>query len=74
MVTRVTDLRKPIGQAITRLRLKLGLTQEQLASAADLYWTYILGIERGVRYVSIVYLFQIAMSLTLRVLDLVKEI
>ena len=74
MVTRVTDPRKPIGVAIKRQRLKLELTQEQLAEAADLHWTYISGIERGIRNVSIVNLFNIATALKVRVRDLVKEL
>jgi transcriptional regulator with XRE-family HTH domain len=69
----VTDPRKPLGHAIKRRRLKLGLTQEQLAEAADLHCTYISGIERGVRNVSIVNLFQIATALKVRVRDLVRE-
>ena len=74
MVIRVTDPRKPLGQAIRRQRLKLGLTQEQLAETADLHWTYISGIERGVRNVSIVNLFHIAAALKVRVRDLVREL
>ena len=74
MVIRVTDPRKPLGQAVRRQRLKLGLTQEQLAETADLHWTYISGIERGVRNVSIVNLFHIAVALKIRVRDLVREL
>ena len=73
MATSVTDPRKLLGQAIRQRRLKLGLTQEQLAEAADLHWTYISGIERGVRNVSIVNLFQIATALKVRVRDLVRD-
>jgi transcriptional regulator with XRE-family HTH domain len=50
------------------------MTQEQLAEGADLHWTYISGIERGIRNVSIMNLFHIATALDLRVKDLVKEI
>lgn len=49
------------------------MTQEQLAEAADLHWTYISGIERGIRNVSIVNLFNIANALKVRVRDLVKD-
>ncbi|MGA2387663.1 MAG: helix-turn-helix transcriptional regulator [Candidatus Sulfotelmatobacter sp.] len=68
------DPRKILGAAIKRRRLKLGLTQEQLAEAADLHWTYVSGIERGIRNVSILNLFEIATALGLRVRDLVKEL
>jgi transcriptional regulator with XRE-family HTH domain len=63
-----------LGRTIRALRLKAGLTQEQLAEAADLHWTYISGIERGVRNVSIVNLFNIAVALKVRVRDLVREL
>lgn len=74
MVTPVTDPRKPLGEAIRERRLALGLTQEDLAEKADLHWTYISGIERGVRNVSIVNLFHIALALDVRVRDLVKNL
>lgn len=31
------------------LRLAKGLTQEQLAEAADMHWTFISGVERGIK-------------------------
>jgi transcriptional regulator with XRE-family HTH domain len=68
------DPRKILGAAIKRRRLNLGLTQEQLAEAADLHWTYVSGIERGIRNVSILNLFHTATALNLRVRDLVKEL
>jgi transcriptional regulator with XRE-family HTH domain len=68
------DPRKTLGLAIRRKRLALGLTQEQLAEAADLHWTYVSGIERGIRNVSILRLCRIATALNLRVRDLVKEL
>jgi len=74
VVTPVTDPRKPLGEAIRERRLALGLTQEDLAEKADLHWTYISGIERGVRNVSIVNLFHIALALDVRVRDLVKNL
>jgi transcriptional regulator with XRE-family HTH domain len=63
-----------LGAAVKRQRMRLGITQEQLAEAADLHWTYISGIERGIRNVSIVNLCHIASALGVRVRDLVKEI
>lgn len=50
------------------------MTQEQLAEAADLHWTYISGIERGVRNVSVVNLFNIANALRVRMRELVKDL
>jgi transcriptional regulator with XRE-family HTH domain len=67
------DPRKLLGDAIRKRRRALRLTQEQLAESADLHWTYISGIERGQKNVSIVNLYQIAIALKLRVRDLVKD-
>jgi len=74
VVTNVTDPRKPLGRRIKQLRNKAGLTQEQLAEASGLHWTYISGIERGVRNASITSIYQIASALRLRVRDLVKDL
>ena len=68
----ITDPRKPLGEAIRKQRNALGLTQEQLAEKADLHWTFISGIERGVRNVSIVNLFHIALALDVKVRDLIS--
>jgi transcriptional regulator with XRE-family HTH domain len=49
------------------------LTQEQLAEMADLHWTYVSGIERGIRNVSILKLAKIAAGLRVRIQDLVED-
>ena len=67
------DPRRLLGEAIRKQRHALGLTQEQLAEKADLHWTYISGIERGEKNVSIMRLYHIAAALKLRVCDLVKD-
>lgn len=74
MGTQVTDPRKVLGRAIRDRRLRLGMTQEQLAEKANLHWTYISGIERGIRNVSIMNLALIAAALDVRVRDLVREL
>lgn len=45
------------------MRLKLGLSQEGLAELAGLHWTYIGGIERGERNVSLMNIVKIAKAL-----------
>jgi transcriptional regulator with XRE-family HTH domain len=69
----VTDPRKNLGQAIRIRREALGLTQEQLAEKAGLHWTFISGVERGIRNISIVKLHRIAVSLDVRLRDLVDK-
>ena len=41
------------GKQIRQLRLKKGWTQEQLAERTNRHWTYIGGIERGERNVTL---------------------
>jgi len=41
--------RAALGRAVRALRLEAGMTQEELAHAAGLHWTYVGGIERGER-------------------------
>jgi len=70
----VADPRKLLGRTIRKRREELGLTQEELAEKADLHWTYVSGIERGLRNVTIVKLSDIARALDVRVRDLVEEL
>ena len=69
----ITDPRKPLGQTIRNRRETLGLTQEQLAERAGLHWTFISGVERGIRNISIMKLHRIAISLGVRLRDLVDK-
>jgi transcriptional regulator with XRE-family HTH domain len=70
----VADPRSILGKTIRKRREELGLTQENLAEKAELHWTYVSGIERGVRNVTILELFNIARALNLRVRDLVDDL
>ncbi|WHZ23801.1 MAG: hypothetical protein OJF47_002913 [Nitrospira sp.] len=47
------DVLNRLGRRIRELRLKAGLTQEQLAERADLHPTYLGGVERGERNLSL---------------------
>lgn len=51
------------GLHLKKLRLARGLSQEQLGLIAELDRTYISGIERGVRNVSLTNIFRIAQAL-----------
>lgn len=51
------------GQHLKQLRQEKGLSQEQLGLIAELDRTYISGIERGVRNVSLANIFKIAKAL-----------
>ena len=51
------------GRRIRQLRLKKGWTQEQLAERTNRHWTYIGGIERGERNVTLQVIADIARAL-----------
>jgi transcriptional regulator with XRE-family HTH domain len=45
----VDDLRPALGHRVRTLRHQLKLSQERLAERAGLHWTYVSGVERGLR-------------------------
>lgn len=57
------DVLSLLGWRIRELRLKAGLTQEQLAERADLHPTYLGGVERGERNLSLKNLDKLARAL-----------
>ena len=52
-----------LGKRIRQLRLKKGWRQEQLAERTNRHWTYIGGIERGERNVTLQVIADIARAL-----------
>ena len=56
-------IKEGFGQRVRELRMAKGLSQEALALACDLDRTYIGGIERGERNVSLVNIQKIADAL-----------
>lgn len=58
------------GRRVRHLRLKKGWTQEQLAERASRHWTYIGGIERGERNVTLAVIADIARALEVQIRDL----
>jgi len=57
------DPRAQLGKAVRQKRHALGLSQEALAERAGLHWTYIGGIERGERNVSLINIVRLARAL-----------
>lgn len=62
------------GQRVRELRTGKGFSQEALALACDLDRTYIGGIERGERNVSLVNIQKIAVALGVPVRELFSEV
>ena len=58
-----------VGMNISKHRQQAGISQEELADKADLDRTYISGIERGKRNVSVFTLKKITDSLELKMKD-----
>lgn len=63
---------KSFGRRIKALRNHKNLSQEQLAQIAELDRTYISGIERGVRNVSLLTIEKLALSLQIEPAELLK--
>jgi transcriptional regulator with XRE-family HTH domain len=64
------ETKNSFGERVRELRKKKGLSQEALALACDLDRTYIGGIERGERNVSLVNIQRIADALGVPVREL----
>ena len=63
-----------LGQNIKHLRLSKNLSQEKLAELADLHRTYVGGVERGERNISLMNLICLARVLEVPVTKLVERI
>lgn len=53
-----------LGERVRELRLKAGLTQEAVADAADLHWTFVGQVERGERNLSYKNILKLAAGLS----------
>ena len=61
------DIKERIGKRLRELRNEIGLSQEKFSFECELDRTYIAGIERGKRNVSIVNIEKIAKALNMSV-------
>lgn len=62
-----------LGARLLALRKAAGMTQEELAHAADLHWTYVGQIERGERNATYKNLLKLARGLGVGAAQLVQE-
>lgn len=65
----IMDIKKKFGEKLKKLRLERGLSQEGLANEANLDRTYIPGIEKGERNVSITVIEKLAIALKVEIRD-----
>ena len=68
------DIKFIVGENIKAARLKSGLSQEKLASLADIDRTYLPSIEKGKRNISITVLLRLANALEIDIKKLLKGI
>lgn len=61
------------GKKVRELRLKIGLSQEELAARADVHRTYIGMIERAEKNITLVNIEKIARALKINIKDLFDE-
>jgi transcriptional regulator with XRE-family HTH domain len=66
------DMRVLIGRNVKRIRLRKGLTQEQFADVSGFSQQYISSLEQGRRNPTIVTLYELAVSLGVSHMDLVR--
>ncbi|MDX8442569.1 MULTISPECIES: helix-turn-helix transcriptional regulator [Mesorhizobium] len=66
------DMRQLVGRNVIRIRLKKGLTQEQLAEVSGFSQQYISGLEKGRRNPTIVTIYELALALGVSHMDLVR--
>jgi transcriptional regulator with XRE-family HTH domain len=64
------QIQKHFGARVRNLRKRKGLSQESLALACDLDRTYIGGVERGERNISLINIYKIAAALDVPVKEL----
>ena len=67
------DVKTTFGQRVRTLRKRTGLSQEQLALKCGLDRTYIGGVERGERNISIVNIEKIARAMEMSPKDLFED-
>lgn len=70
----MTTIQEQFGSRVRDLRRKRGWTQERLAEAAGRHWTYIGGIERGERNITLQVVADIARALDVEIGDLFREL
>ena len=68
------QLLRKLGENVKRLRLAKGLSQERLAEITGLHRTYVGGVERGERNISLLNLARLAKALGSSLSDLMDGI
>ena len=68
-----SEIKKRFGTNVRTARKKQGLSQEKLALTCDLDRTYIGGVERGERNISLLNIYRIASALSIDARELLDD-
>jgi transcriptional regulator with XRE-family HTH domain len=68
------DMRRLVGQNVRRIRQKKGLTQEQFSEISGFSQQYLSGLEKGKRNPTIVTVFELASTLGVSHMDLLRPL
>ncbi|HMP81888.1 MAG TPA: response regulator [Verrucomicrobiota bacterium] len=68
------DVKKDFGSLVRQRRIKLGISQEELAERANLHRTYVCDVERGARNVSLKSIERLAAALDVSLSGLFSQI
>ena len=74
MVVADTVLQKAFGAVVRELRTQAGLSQEELAFAADRHFTYVSLLERGRNSPSITTVWRLAEALGVTAPELITQV
>lgn len=66
------DMRRLVGQNVSRIRKKKGLTQERFAEISGFSQQYVSSLEQGHRNPTVVTLYELATALGVSHMDLLK--
>jgi transcriptional regulator with XRE-family HTH domain len=69
----VSDVQVRFGERLRGTRQKKGLSQEKLADLAGLHRTYVSGVERGERNISLLNIERLAIALNVTMSDLMPS-
>lgn len=69
----MSNLLNTIGSNVRAHRRALGLSQEELAARSGLHRTYIGGIERGERNISVLNIERVALALGITPAEILRE-
>ena len=73
VITKMNKIEQRLGDQLKIVRLKKGLTQEQLAELSGLHRTYIGSVERGERNITVKNLNKILLAMNCSLSDFFKS-